>query len=289
MQEAAKLDPTYEIGVAQHALQTNRLEESIEAYNKFRAISPDYYELWQEMSIPYYMLERYKEALEVLETNVENYPEVRRDIRFVGFKAVILCALGRIDEVKKLVDDIFNLEYDSLYSPGFILEIIARELKKQGYRDLSSEVLNRGVDWQKTFQPNRKYLIASLLYVDEQWEEAKVILETLIEQEPENIKYKGFLGKIYAKLGEKEAALNIYGWLESLELEYRRYLPFKFQAEIMAGLGEKEKAVDLLREAYRKGLIYGPGMLFRPEVFWNIDVEKLKGYPPYEEFQRPKK
>jgi len=55
-----------------------------------------------------------------------------------------------------------------------------------------------------------------------------------------------------------------------------------WQARIASLLGEKERAVGLLREAFSQGLTYGV-YLHR-----EIDLEPLWDYPPFKELLRPK-
>jgi len=48
-----------------------------------------------------------------------------------------------------------------------------------------------------------------------------------------------------------------------------------------AHLGEKERAVDLLRESLARGSSYAA-------LHTDIDLEPLHGYPPFEELMKPK-
>ena len=53
-------------------------------------------------------------------------------------------------------------------------------------------------------------------------------------------------------------------------------------ARIAAVLGEKQHAVDMLREAYGRGYLYGMSELLI------MDFESLHDYAPYVELMRPK-
>ena len=62
-------------------------------------------------------------------------------------------------------------------------------------------------------------------------------------------------------------------------------------ARILALLPDKDRAVALLREAIAEGLMgagdldpYGYGLAFRHVM----DLELLRGYPPFEELIKPK-
>ena len=54
------------------------------------------------------------------------------------------------------------------------------------------------------------------------------------------------------------------------------------RASIAAVLGEKERAVELLKEAFAKGLTYGSYILA------DMDLENLRDYEPFKELMRPK-
>ena len=275
----AILDPTMELGVAQWAIKTNRLEESIDAYMRYGS----YRMIWYEIKRPYHILGRHEEELEAVEIWVKNFPKFERSLRYYEYKAEALSALGRIEEVEKLIDDCFNLEYTSSRSPGTVIGVVALELREHDYKNVSHKILKRAIDWYKSHPPILKVNLAKAFYQDEQWEEAKAIFDTLVAEDPDNIEYNGWLGVLYARLRDSEAALKKSEWLGNLELKYRLYRPIVWKAKIAAILGEKENAVNYLREAYRKGYGFGIGL------HRDMDLESLREYSPYEEFMRPRK
>jgi hypothetical protein len=57
---------------------------------------------------------------------------------------------------------------------------------------------------------------------------------------------------------------------------------FSWQARIAAVLGERERAVTLLTNAYTKGRSNDAS------VHAEMDFESLRGYPPFRELLRPK-
>jgi len=69
------------------------------------------------------------------------------------------------------------------------------------------------------------------------------------------------------------------------ELEARPYVfggPASWQALIAAQLGDRDRAVALLREAYGHGASYGVWMHDYPQL------DALCGYPPFERFIAPR-
>jgi hypothetical protein len=72
---------------------------------------------------------------------------------------------------------------------------------------------------------------------------------------------------------------------EELAVIDRRFLfgrPTYWRACIAALLGEKERAVALLKEAFSQGRRYGVSL------HRDIDLEPLWDYPPFKDLLRPK-
>ena len=120
------------------------------------------------------------------------------------------------------------------------------------------------------------------MYLDEQWEEAESYFEQLSAENPQNQDYFGYVGVSAARLGEREKANRIFKELYNKDKPYLFGSNLHWCARIAAVLGEKKRAVDLLREAYGRG--YGYGM----HELLIMDFESMRGYKPYIELMRPK-
>jgi hypothetical protein len=83
-------------------------------------------------------------------------------------------------------------------------------------------------------------------------------------------------------MGEKEKANRIFKELYNKKERYLFGSHLYWCARISAVLGERQRAVDLMREAYGQGREYGMYELLE------IDFESLRDYPPYIELMRPK-
>jgi hypothetical protein len=81
------------------------------------------------------------------------------------------------------------------------------------------------------------------------------------------------LGNLAARRGDREEALRI---LEELHREKH----FGWCAGIAALLGERERAMELIREACANGA--SPRFMHA-----DMDFESLRGYPAFEAFARP--
>jgi tetratricopeptide (TPR) repeat protein len=127
-----------------------------------------------------------------------------------------------------------------------------------------------------------RFSIAQALYIDEQWTEAHMYFERLHQEYPGDQDCQGYVGVVAARLGDREKANGI---LEALYSKHEQYLygsHLYWCARIAAVLGDRQRAVDLLREAYGLGRGYDMYQLLE------MDFESLRNYEPYIELIRPK-
>jgi hypothetical protein len=96
--------------------------------------------------------------------------------------------------------------------------------------------------------------------------------------------YLGFLGVIPAREVHREDALHFSQRLEAIKRPYLFGYPTLWRAKIAVCLRERERAVELLREAISQGLMpldpaqgLGYAMLLHRE----IDFESMHDYPPF--------
>jgi hypothetical protein len=109
------------------------------------------------------------------------------------------------------------------------------------------------------------------------------LFEELWEEFTDNVLYLGFVGRIAARLGDRERALGVGDQLASLDVPYLRGRNTCERAKITAILGDDDGAVSLLRHAIGEGRDYDGHWLHR-----DIDFESLRDYPPFQELMRPK-
>jgi len=76
--------------------------------------------------------------------------------------------------------------------------------------------------------------------------------------------------------------MKIASWLENLNRPYVYGAPLIWRARISALLGEQDRAVMLLREAFAQGADYG--------ITWHRDpdLESLRECAPYKELMKVK-
>ncbi|MFB3111583.1 MAG: hypothetical protein ACE10G_06085 [Gemmatimonadales bacterium] len=108
------------------------------------------------------------------------------------------------------------------------------------------------------------------------------MLREFAEQSPAAYGNLGVLGVIAARLGEIEEARRIDDRLAAIDRPYVFGGPMLWRARIAASLGERERAVNLLRDAFGRGTNYGIWLHRDPEL------ASLRDHPPFQELLRPK-
>ncbi|MDX2191743.1 MAG: serine/threonine-protein kinase [Gemmatimonadales bacterium] len=98
---------------------------------------------------------------------------------------------------------------------------------------------------------------------------------------------EAILGAIAAHLGDTAAARRADAWLASLDPRWRLGMATFWRARIAATLGERERAVQLLGQAFAEGIPHPMGWWSwgSPE---DVDFEPLRGMPAYDALVRPR-
>jgi predicted Zn-dependent protease len=213
--------------------------------------------------------------------------------------------LGRIDEMEKLIDEILTVPSQWGHpncclpraTPGYMMLAATDELRAHGHREASLAMAGRAADWyrsrvgEEAREEDNRSSLGDALYQAEQWEEARTAFTALAAEHPDSIFYKGRLGTLAARRGDRIEAMRIAEELRRIETPFPDGNNTFRSARILALLGDKEGAVKLLQEAVAQGSggnekpdAYGYGFIYRH----SMDLEPLHGYPPFEELIKPK-
>jgi tetratricopeptide (TPR) repeat protein len=273
------------------ALEINRPLETVKTYAKMDSVDPEilYRRLLGSWRIAYlasalHMLGNYKQELKEVRKGQKYYPN---NLRLRAYEARALAALGKIDAVREVIEKSLVL-VSSRGTPGDVMLEAAWELRVQGHREAYKEIADQAVGWyqnrlrMKEVNEAMHSDLATALYTAEKWDEAQAVFAELAEDDPENIEYKGRIGLLAARKGERDKALKIFKELESINRPYLFGEHTYMRARIASLLGEKEQAVVLLRDAFDQGLKYGV------YLHYEMDLEALSNYKPFQELLKPK-
>jgi serine/threonine protein kinase/tetratricopeptide (TPR) repeat protein len=292
--EAEKLAPkntviNYIVGLKEKEI--NHPRETIETYAKLDSLGPKVLYgrpalSWRTevLADAHHMLGNYKKELQVIKTGEKYFP---KRLWFRATEARALAALGKTNEVKRVIEECLRVESTG-GTPGDVMLEAAKELYAHGHKDASRELFARTIEWYRSRPADEKKTegfqisLANAFYYSRQWEEARKIFETLAADHPDNIDYQGYLGVLAARRGDRAQATKVSEELSKIDRRYLFGNHTYWRACIAALLGEKERAVALLKESFSQGRAYGV------DLHRDIDLEPLWDYPPFIEILRPK-
>ena len=288
--DAADLAPLYfSVTLALRASNLNRPREVIEALLRpgmdsvYRRDTETY---WLMLSLSYHQLGEFGNELDAARRARRYRPDSRSAL---SLEIRALAALGNIDAIRARLDTLVAMPKEGSWShPAWDMIRAAEELRTHGHLQAAREIASRAVAWHRSRPaeeraiPVRRWNLAYCLYFLEQWEEAARLLDPLLAEFPNDEEYVGLLGTIAARRGDYVIAEKRAAKLASLE----RVMALPGQsaiinrAKIAALLGDRARAVSLLKDAYGE-----QGTL---ELHTEIDFEGLRDYPPFQELTRPK-
>ncbi|WP_257314056.1 serine/threonine-protein kinase [Geothrix fuzhouensis] len=134
---------------------------------------------------------------------------------------------------------------------------------------------------------HRADLSVALLCLDRVEEAMAIHRELLGEADPASMNViflRGRVGAALARLGRAEEARQVEADLAALSRPYLRGDHTFWRACIAANLGEKDRAVDLLRQAFAQGR----AMDFAASTHRELYLEPLRDYRPFQDLMRPR-
>jgi tetratricopeptide (TPR) repeat protein len=288
-EKLAPLDPLanhwagYLAGFANHPQETvdtfARLERGYRMHHIF--------EEWriQILTVAHHALGNYARELEVAQRGLEGFPD-SLDLR--ASEAEAMAALGRVDDTKRVVEETLLLRPVRGRTPGEAALEVAEELRAHGHPDEAAAMAVRAIAWYRslpsaeTAKVNARADLGLALTLSGRTEEARSVYEKLAAEHPDDVKYRGSLGVLAAGRGDRPAAQRISEELRIIERP-RLFGASTYQrARIAAILGERDRAAELLGQAFAQGLG------FSLNIHRDTAFEGVRDYPPFREVVRPK-
>jgi len=270
------------------ALAVNRPLEAVEALERVdptRGFWKEWIWYWDALTEARHMLGDHRRELRDARRGREQHP-----VRLTAFRheAIALAALGRVEEVRVLLDELIGLRPNPTWGHAYEAAVAGREFRAHGYPEAAQEALQLALDRLRAHSPHEaerrsyQYSVGRTLYWLKRWEEAREVFVRLVAEDSNSVDYLGHLGVVHARLGNVDEASRISDWLAALDRPYLYGANTEWQTSIAAVLGNREQAVELLRRSFNEGRSYGI------DLHRNIDFDPLRDYPPFQELMRPK-
>jgi DNA-binding SARP family transcriptional activator len=213
---------------------------------------------------------------------------------------VALAALGRAEELNQTLDEYLARPQTWPWWPATVMRMLAEELRAHGHEDAAQSMVERTLAFYEALSADERAagpqeeiavparIRAMVLSAVDRREESGDIWAAIADSLPRSdlawAAAHGIVGAISAQLGDRVEALRRFELVAEFEspAPLWDYLVAYWQARIMAQLGDRRRAVALLREAFARGQIFSTG--FHRDRW----LAPLRGYPPFEELMRPK-
>jgi hypothetical protein len=188
------------------------------------------------------------------------------------------------DQLQQTLGDQYRIERE--------MQMAANELRAHGHPAEARGVSEHFVAWLKARPPEEAHTkdrledLAEALFLAGGWEEARPIVDTLATRYSQDTYELGLRGRLAAHRGDTREAERVSALLAALTTPYMLGRQSYARAQIAAILGQRERAVALLREAIAQGVFFfgTPGTLGDADP----ELESLRDYPPFQELLRPK-
>lgn len=240
---------------------------------------------WVVLDHALHMLEDFEGELSVARDGRRRLPD--QHIMYLH-EARALAALGRVQELERVVHDLAGLPALPDLTEGDVCRQVSLELKAHGFTEAGRQMAERGVQWHRTNgsadapEGVVRLHYAKALQNSGRLREADAYVRGLLAEAPENLEFLGMLGEIAAALGDRTEAENIDRELGERREPYLRGHNTLHRALIASILGDRDRAVALLRASFAEGTEYAIWVHREP------GLDPLRDYAPFQELVRPK-
>ncbi len=293
--EAARRMPETPLDPAMQALWVNRPQEALDVLEdasqwyvpalRTRGWDGLVQISWDMLTAAHHLLGDHRRELRAAREARDEYPAY---LGVLEHEVRALAALGRVAEVEERLQQSLDYPPQPDWAAGGVMLNASAELRAHGHRDASLRAAERAVAWYRSRPAEQaagrlpRFLLGNAHYLAEQWDDAQEVFEGLAEEFPGDPNYPGYLAVLAARRGDREEALRLSSGLAQLAHRFDFGREPYWQACVASLLGEPERAMVLLREAY------AAGRTVTLALHRDVDLEPLWDYPAFREFVRPK-
>lgn len=246
---------------------------------------------WSMLSMALHMAGEYERQLSMGRDVESRFP---KDTRGLNYQIRALAALGHVDTLDAILSRGFLVAtapgWDAV---GLSLHVLAfDELRAHGHGEHAVPLLERAVAYYASAPdslqrvPRQRLEMARGLLRLGRLADARRMAEDLIDDERVRgevlIAAHSLIGVAAAASGDEAGARAQDRWLAGAATRFTFGGHTEARARIAAVLGQREEAVRLLHQAVREGLTY------ENNKHLDFELQRLRGYPPFEEWLRPK-
>ncbi len=268
------------------ALRVGRATEAVAVLARIDERGPmgEWGSYWETLTGAHHVLGSHDRELAVARRGRARFPALPTLV----YEARALAALGRIAAVNARLDECETLPRYGDATPGGAMERAALELRAHGHVAAAAVAADRATRWYRARSAEEqatesgRFGLARALYVAARWEEARTAFDRLAAEWPRNADYLGYRGVLAARRGDGAGAARIAADLAAMDQPYLRGRHTFWRSRIAAMLGERERAVVLLREALQQGEQYSAAL------HTIIEYESMVDHPSFRELLRPK-
>jgi tetratricopeptide (TPR) repeat protein len=224
---------------------------------------------WFVLTRAYHEGGEYERELEAVDRWRQLHPETPEMLRA---ELRTLAALGRIEELSARVLGAIQR--------GQPMGGWSRELRAHGYPAAASDLAGRTLEWfdqTSDWRQDPRQFLAYGRFLSQagRWDEAQAVLEEMLRAVPQHNDAALELAYVLASQGYRDQAFRAVGLTRGSD-------DLIVRAWVEAALGERERAMELLREngyTPRMQGLHGLASMSRFSTLWD--------YPPFQEFTRP--
>jgi serine/threonine protein kinase/tetratricopeptide (TPR) repeat protein len=239
------------------ARHNNHISEAVAAMEKLDSVQYGTSQMyWGNRLIPYHLLGKYELELSTANQALRYFPD---NWEFMAMKGRALAALGRVDELRPLLDSMKSIPLNAAQvgTPTGWMGYIARELRVHGHPNEARAVSDTVLAWFRArpppTDPEVREELARALYDAGRWEQAGKEVRQLLRADPTNIGLRSLAGAVAARLGDRRTVDRTDAWLASLKRPYLNGDNTFERARLAAILGERVRANDLFLQALDDG------------------------------------
>jgi tRNA A-37 threonylcarbamoyl transferase component Bud32/tetratricopeptide (TPR) repeat protein len=220
---------------------------------------------WTQRAHAAYMLGRHDEELAAAREMARRYPD--RRVALV-LEARALASMGDVARIDSALAAWDSLPANVYWSQGAAMVVATEELLRRGREADGRRLGNRAVAWlsnRLVAMPTdraHRYWLGSVFYDLGDYQAARPYFESLANENPDRLLYRGLAALVAARRGERDGAQRWLGRASPRQTgEYLAY-----QARLAAIAGDTEQAVIHLTAAINHGVegySWLPGSAFR--------------------------